>query len=117
LALALLLLAAMTTNVEAIKITGLQRNPLLGRVSRLMTAALKKLVVAPVKGEASFFDDNGPKGGPTMRCALTVRVPFREGLRGPGASRRGRASTEAVPARIGEGEKTCSSRMLCRRTR
>lgn len=71
----------MTTNVEAIKIIGLQRNPLRGRVTRLMTEALEKLAVAPVKGEASFFDDNGPKGGRAMRCALTVRVPFRPSIR------------------------------------
>ena len=71
----------MTTNVEAIKITGLQRNPLRGRLNRLMTEALEKLAVAPVTGEASFFDDNGPKGGRAMRCALTVRVPFRPSIR------------------------------------
>jgi ribosome-associated translation inhibitor RaiA len=81
LAPALLLIADMTTNMEAIKITGLQRNPLRGRLNRLMTEALEKLAVAPVTGEASFFDDNGPKGGRAMRCALTVRVPFRPSIR------------------------------------
>lgn len=71
----------MTTNIKAIKITGLQRNPLRDRVTRLMTETLEKLPLAPVKGEASFFDDNGPKGGRAMRCALTVRVPFRPSIR------------------------------------
>jgi ribosome-associated translation inhibitor RaiA len=71
----------MTTNVEAIKITGLERDPLRGRATRLMTEALAKLTVAPVKGQASFFDDNGPKGGPAARCALTVRLPYRPSLR------------------------------------
>jgi len=71
----------MTTNVEAIKITGLGRDPLRGRVTRLMTEALAKLAVAPVKGQVSFFDDNGPKGGRAMRCALTVRLPFRPSIR------------------------------------
>jgi hypothetical protein len=71
----------MTTNVEAIKITGLGRDPLRGRVTRLMTEALAKLAVPPVKGQASFFDDNGPKGGRAMRCALTVRLPFRPSIR------------------------------------
>ena len=71
----------MTTNVEPIKITGLERDPLRGRVTRLMTEALEKLPVAPVKGEAAFFDDNGPKGGRAMRCALTVRLPFRPSIR------------------------------------
>jgi ribosome-associated translation inhibitor RaiA len=71
----------MTTNVEPIKITGLVRDPLRGRVTRLMTEAIAKLAVAPVGGQASFFDDNGPKGGRAMRCALTVRLPFRPSIR------------------------------------
>jgi ribosome-associated translation inhibitor RaiA len=71
----------MTTNVEPIKITGLERDPLRGRATRLMTEALAMLTVGPVKGQAAFFDDNGPKGGRAMRCALTVRLPFRPSIR------------------------------------
>jgi ribosome-associated translation inhibitor RaiA len=71
----------MTTNVETIKITGLERDPLRGRATRLMTEALAKLAVAPVKGQVAFFDDNGPMGGRAMRCALTVRLPFRPSIR------------------------------------
>jgi ribosome-associated translation inhibitor RaiA len=71
----------MTTNVEPIRITGLERDSLRGRATRLMTEALAKLTVAPVTGQASFFDDNGPKGGRAMRCALTVRLPFRPSIR------------------------------------
>ena len=71
----------MTTNVETIKITGLERDPLRGRATRLMTEALAKLAVAPVKGQVAFFDDNGPKGGRAMRCAMTVRLPFRPSIR------------------------------------
>lgn len=71
----------MTTNRGAIKITGLERDPLRARAARLMTEALARLAVGPVKGQASFFDDNGPKGGRAMRCALTVRVPFRPSIR------------------------------------
>jgi ribosome-associated translation inhibitor RaiA len=71
----------MTTNGETIKITGLERDPLRGRATRLMTEALAKLAVAPVKGQVAFFDDNGPKGGRAMRCALTVRLPFRPSVR------------------------------------
>jgi ribosome-associated translation inhibitor RaiA len=71
----------MTTNVDTIKVTGLERDPLRGRAMRLMAGALAKLVVAPVEGQAAFFDDNGPKGGRAMRCALTVRLPFRPSVR------------------------------------
>jgi ribosome-associated translation inhibitor RaiA len=46
-----------------------------------MAGALANLAVAPVKGQAAFFDDNGPKGGRAMRCALTVRLPFRPSIR------------------------------------
>jgi ribosome-associated translation inhibitor RaiA len=70
----------MTTNMEPIKITGLTQDPLRGRATRLMTEALARLAVGPVRGQASFFDDNGPKGGRAMRCALTVRLPFRPSI-------------------------------------
>lgn len=71
----------MTVTVESIKLRGRVRNPLRDRAARLMTEALAKLRVGPVKGQASFFDDNGPKGGQAMRCALTVRLPFRPSIR------------------------------------
>jgi ribosome-associated translation inhibitor RaiA len=71
----------MTTKVEAIRISGIERDPLRSRVARLMTEALAKLTVGPVRGQAAFFDDNGPKGGRAMRCALTVRLPFRPSIR------------------------------------
>lgn len=31
--------------------------------------------------QATFFDENGPKGGPAIRCALTVRLPYRPTVR------------------------------------
>jgi ribosome-associated translation inhibitor RaiA len=71
----------MTTKLEAIRISGIERDPLRSRVARLMTEALAKLTVGPVTGQAAFFDDNGPKGGRAMRCALTVRLPFRPSIR------------------------------------
>jgi ribosome-associated translation inhibitor RaiA len=71
----------MTTNVEAIRISGIERDPLRSRAATLMTEALARLTVAPVKGQVAFFDDNGPKGGRAMRCALTVRLPFRPSIR------------------------------------
>jgi len=71
----------MTTKTSTIQIGGIGRDPLHGRATRLMTEALAKLAVGPVKGQARFFDDNGPKGGPAIRCALTVRLPFRPSIR------------------------------------
>ena len=71
----------MMTIARTIQISGIERDPLRGRATRLMTETLAKLAVAPVKGQIAFFDDNGPKGGRAMRCALTVRLPFRPSVR------------------------------------
>jgi hypothetical protein len=51
------------------------------RVEARLAAALGRLRVAPVTGRATFADDNGPRGGRAMRCALTVRRPRRPPLR------------------------------------
>jgi ribosome-associated translation inhibitor RaiA len=46
-----------------------------------MAGMLAKLTVRPLRSEAVFVDDNGPKGGRALRCALTVRVPHRPNIR------------------------------------
>ncbi len=51
------------------------------RVTRQLTGALGALDVTPVTAKVTFFDDNGPKGGVAIRCALTVRLPHRPVLR------------------------------------
>jgi len=43
------------------------------RIVREMSAALLRL--KPVAAQVAFFDENGPKGGVSIRCALTVRLP------------------------------------------
>lgn len=45
------------------------------RVAREMSAALLRLPSKPVGTQVAFFDENGPKGGVSIRCALTVRLP------------------------------------------
>ncbi|MBI2528347.1 MAG: HPF/RaiA family ribosome-associated protein [Candidatus Rokubacteria bacterium] len=66
----------------SIEISGIDRNVALRRrVERQIGAALGPLRVAPVKALVSFFDDNGPKGGLALRCAVTVRVPYRPAIR------------------------------------
>jgi hypothetical protein len=48
------------------------------RSSRALAAALGALPAeGPASARLSFADDNGPKGGPAMRCALTVALPPR----------------------------------------
>jgi ribosome-associated translation inhibitor RaiA len=51
------------------------------RIVARLTAALAHLGWKPVAARASFFDENGPKGGLALRCALTVRLPHRPHVR------------------------------------
>lgn len=51
------------------------------RVARQMTSALAPRLVKPVQARVTFFDENGPKGGAAIRCALTVGVPYRRKIR------------------------------------
>jgi len=52
-----------------------------GRVAQQLCAALGRLAAEPVTALATFFDENGPKGGIALRCALTVRLPYRPPIR------------------------------------
>lgn len=72
----------MTAEVQTTQISGIERDaPLRARTAKLMTTALEKLAVRPVRSQVVFVDDNGPKGGRAMRCALTVRLPYRPSVR------------------------------------
>ena len=66
----------------AIDIQGVERNKALrARAVKLVGATLKPIRLSPIKTKITFFDDNGPKGGPGMRCAVDVRLPFRPSIR------------------------------------
>jgi ribosome-associated translation inhibitor RaiA len=66
----------------AIDIRGISADRALrAHVNTRLTAALARLAVKPVGAQVTVFDENGPKGGPAMRCALTVRLPYRPHLR------------------------------------
>ena len=72
----------MTEEVGATQIRGTKRDEALrARVAKLMRVAVNRVTVRPVRSQAVFFDDNGPKGGRAMRCALTVRLPYRPSIR------------------------------------
>ena len=61
-----------------IDILGIKNDRVLrARVMTRVGEALEKLKVTPVRARVTFFDDNGPKGGRAMRCAVDVRVPHR----------------------------------------
>lgn len=68
--------------MTTIDITGLRNDRALeGRITKRVGQALETLSVAPVSALVAFVDDNGPKGGVDVRCALTVRLPYRPSVR------------------------------------
>jgi len=65
-----------------IDIRGLGRDRTLrAHVLAEMAAAIARVRLEPATAHVAFTDDNGPKGGPAMRCALTVQLPERPALR------------------------------------
>lgn len=72
----------MRATLEPIQIRGIESDTALGRhAAKLLARALSRLPTGPAAGRAAFFDDNGPKGGRAIRCALTVRLPHRPSIR------------------------------------
>ena len=57
-----------------IAITGLRRHRRLrDEVVRQLSSLLARRRLTPVSLRVAFFDDDGPRGGVSIRCALTVR--------------------------------------------
>lgn len=50
-------------------------------VAAHLTSSLARLATKPTTAQVTFFDENGPKGGPAMRCAITLRLPYRPHIR------------------------------------
>ena len=62
----------------AIDVEGIANEPVLrARCARRTRQALARLGVQPLSVRIKFTDENGPKGGVTVRCAITVPVPRR----------------------------------------
>jgi hypothetical protein len=61
-----------------INLSGISRDSkLAARIEKRLAGELRKVRTAPVTARVSFFDENGPKGGRAIRCALTVSLPRR----------------------------------------
>jgi ribosome-associated translation inhibitor RaiA len=78
--------------------------------SALRAEARLAAALAPAQGttgaRVAFTDENGPKGGPAIRCALTVSVPPRQ---------RVHVETQAISARLAlDGVITKLERRLAR---
>lgn len=68
--------------MTTVTITGLHVDAALrGKITDAMTEALARAHGAPTAAQVAFFDDNGPKNAPGIRCALTVRRPRRPAIR------------------------------------
>jgi ribosome-associated translation inhibitor RaiA len=91
---------AMTETMR-IEIKGTRRDTALrAHASERLRAALVPLKVAPISAQASFVDDNGPKGGLALRCALTVQVPYRPTIRVEQTAETGRLAFDAAMAAL-----------------
>src|SRR5256712_13622127 len=55
-------------------------DPLRPFIEEKMTAATGRGRLRPTAARVGFTDENGPKGGPGIRCALTVDMPRRRPL-------------------------------------
>jgi ribosome-associated translation inhibitor RaiA len=72
----------MTIERREVEISGLRGDAALrSRIEARMSAALEPIGLAPLAAQVAFFDDNGPKGGLAIRCAFTVRLPYRPSIR------------------------------------
>jgi ribosome-associated translation inhibitor RaiA len=59
-----------------VEIQGIPRSRTLRAfITEQMAAVFSTLRVPPVRARAVFSDENGPKGGEALRCALTVKPP------------------------------------------
>jgi ribosome-associated translation inhibitor RaiA len=64
-----------------IDIQGVEKDTALrARAAKVVGAALEHIKLAPIRAKITFFDDNGPKGGLGMRCAMDVRLPYRPAI-------------------------------------
>lgn len=53
------------------------RNPLHEHVREQLDEVLARVRSGKVPVKVTFDDENGPKGGPDIRCTITVRIPRR----------------------------------------
>lgn len=51
-----------------------------GKITRRMRDSLTRLGLAPLGVRVLFSDQNGPKGGADVRCAMSVRFPRRPAI-------------------------------------
>ena len=79
--------------VSESKIRGLDGQPRLrGHGATRLTRLLTRRRITPRSVRVAFHDDDGPRGGVAIRCALTMRVPGRSLIRVEHTARTHRAA-------------------------
>lgn len=72
----------MTLAFRGVEISGIDgKRGLHTHISQRMRGVLEPITGRPISAQVAFFDDNGPKGGRAIRCALAVRLPYRTAVR------------------------------------
>jgi ribosome-associated translation inhibitor RaiA len=66
----------MVRQIHGLRDAGAFRALVAGR----LTAALARLHRGAARADVGFADENGSKGGPAVRCAITVTVPSRRAV-------------------------------------
>lgn len=71
-------------------------------VAQRLGVALARLKTTSATTPAlvTFFDENGPKGGLAIRCAITLRLPYRPHLRAEETARTPRLAFDGGLTRI-----------------
>jgi ribosome-associated translation inhibitor RaiA len=65
-----------------IDVRGLRVYPRLRiHITRRMSGVLGRRRIRPISARVTFSDEDGPRGGVGIRCALTVRLPGRPTIR------------------------------------
>ena len=67
----------MTIEIRGLRVDSALRS----KMTADMAEALTRLHGEPCTAQIAFFDDNGPKNAPGIRCALTVAVPRHPPIR------------------------------------
>lgn len=84
-----------------IDIQGVEKDKALrARAAKVVGAALEPIKRAPIRAKITFFDDNGPKGGLGMRCAVDVRLPYRPAIRVEQVAESGRLAFDGAFAAL-----------------
>ena len=67
----------MTIDIRGLRVDAALRH----KMTAAMSDALGRLPGAPASAHIAFYDDNGPKNAPGIRCALTLNRPRHAPIR------------------------------------